>query len=129
MLEHYTAPGKEASETLSNALEPPDPGEIQQAALNQPAPDYVGMRTAQYKYIQRIGPARELYDMVKDPDELENQWLNADSQFKEELAAFMGALSDLCGCDVPRDRRKGTAGLPAALVEMGVNELRVLANS
>jgi arylsulfatase A-like enzyme len=96
-LEHYSPPSKEENETLSNALEPPDPGEIQQAALAMPAPDYIGIRTPEYKYIQRIGTARELYDLTKDPYELENRWQDADEQFKQELAAFMEAYRTCAG--------------------------------
>ena len=97
LLEHYAPPSKEENETLSNALEPPDPGDVQQEALKQPSPDYIGIRTPEYKYIQRIGPARELYDLVKDPYELDNQWQNADAQFKEELAAFMEGYRSCVG--------------------------------
>lgn len=97
MLEHYTAPNQEANETLSNSLEPPDPGDLEKVTQQQNLPDYVGVRTERYKYIQRIGTARELYDMVNDPYELENQWANAAPQFQEELAAFMDAYRSCVG--------------------------------
>lgn len=102
LLEHYAAPNQEQNETLSEALEPPDPGDVQQEALEQPPTDYVGLRTAKYKYIQRIGAARELYDMVKDPYELDNQWQNADPQFQEELRVFMESYRT-CAAETCRD--------------------------
>ncbi len=86
LMEHYKAPSQEENETLSESLEPPDPGDLQRQALDLPVPDYMGIRTANYKYIQRIGTARELYDLVNDPYEMENQWQNADPQFQQELA-------------------------------------------
>lgn len=89
LLEHYTAPGSADNQALSASLEPPDPGDLQQEALKQSIPDYTGLRTARYSYIQRIGAARELYDIVNDPWQLENQWQNADPQFQEELRVLV----------------------------------------
>jgi arylsulfatase A-like enzyme len=97
LFEHFPAPSKEENETLSDSLEPPDPGDVQQETLAEPVPDYIGLRTQEYKYVQRIGTARELYDMVNDPAELENQWENAAAQFKEELAAFMETYKACAG--------------------------------
>jgi N-acetylglucosamine-6-sulfatase len=89
LLEHFSAPSREENETLSDALEPLDADEVQRARLQQAPPDYAGLRTERYTYIQRIGAARELYDLNKDPHQLENQWPNADPQFQTELAAFL----------------------------------------
>jgi len=97
LLEHYTAPSAQENESLSASLEPPDPGDLQQEALKQSIPDYTGLRTARYSYIQRIGTARELYDIINDPYQLENQWQNADPQFQEELRVFLEAYQQCAG--------------------------------
>ena len=97
LLEHYPAPSAEENELLSDSLEPPDPGDLQREELKQTVPDYTGLRTATYSYIQRIGTARELYDIVNDPYQLENQWQNADPQFQEELRAFLEAYQQCAG--------------------------------
>lgn len=101
LLEHYVAPSQAASEEISAALEPPDPGDLQREELKQELPDYVGMRTARYKYIQRVGVARELYDLKNDPYEMDNLWSQQDPQFQGELAAFMDALR-VCAGEVCR---------------------------
>jgi arylsulfatase A-like enzyme len=97
LLEHYTAPSAEENELLSDSLEPPDPGDLQREELKQDLPDYTGLRTDRYTYIQRIGAARELYDIVNDPHQLENQWQNADPQFQEELRVFLEAFQQCAG--------------------------------
>jgi arylsulfatase A-like enzyme len=97
LLEHYTAPSRAENETLSDALEPPDPGDLQQVEPELTVPDYVGIRTPTYKYIQRVGTARELYDLVNDPYELENQWDNADPLFQEELRLFLETYQSCAG--------------------------------
>jgi arylsulfatase A-like enzyme len=97
LLEHYTAPDPRENELLSESLEPLDPGDLQREELKQTLPDYTGLRTATYSYIQRIGTARELYDIVNDPYQLENQWQDADPQFQEELRAFLEAYQQCAG--------------------------------
>jgi arylsulfatase A-like enzyme len=97
LLEHYAAPSAQENELLSASLEPPDPGDLQREELKQTLPDYTGLRTARYAYIQRIGAARELYDIVNDPSQLENQWQNADPQFQEELRVFLESFRPCAG--------------------------------
>lgn len=97
LLEHYSAPSREENETLSDSLEPLDADELQRMQTQQVPPDYTGLRTQRYTYIQRIGAARELYDLAKDPFQLENQWQNADPQFQAELAAFLERYGQCAG--------------------------------
>jgi arylsulfatase A-like enzyme len=97
LLEHYAAPSAQENELLSASLEPPDPGDLQREDLKQILPDYTGLRTARYAYIQRIGAARELYDIMNDPHQLENQWQNADPQFQEELRVFLESFRPCAG--------------------------------
>ena len=97
LLEHYTAPSTDETKALSNALEPPDPGDLQQATLEQNPPDYMALRTARYKYVQRIGTARELYDMKSDPHELVNRWNETEPAFQQALADLIEAYRTCVG--------------------------------
>ena len=97
LLEHYTAPSAEENQALSESLEPPDPGDLQRETLAIQLPDYAGIRTTQYKYVQRIGAARELYDLIKDPYELNNLWPLADPQFQAELTALLESYQRCAG--------------------------------
>ncbi|HNS02973.1 MAG TPA: sulfatase [Anaerolineae bacterium] len=97
LLEHYTAPSSEENKSMSESLEPPDPGDLQQETLAIQLPDYAGIRTTQYKYIQRLGAARELYDLIEDPYELNNLWSSADPQFQAELTALLESYQRCVG--------------------------------
>ncbi|MEA3337019.1 MAG: sulfatase-like hydrolase/transferase [Chloroflexota bacterium] len=82
----------------SNAAAFPNFGSVIPEALTHrsigsdpPVPDFTGLRTESYKYISRIGPARELYDMVSDPYEIYNQYDDADLTFKNQLSSWLNA--------------------------------------
>lgn len=90
LLEHRSETGTTASERAvprrGSTLEPPDPDqagpdgrprprEIRDAMLlNRGAeiPDYDGVRTGRYTYVQYGTGERELYDLRHDPDEIHN---------------------------------------------------------
>ena len=61
---------------------------------------YTGLRTAGLKYIEYDTGERELYDLVNDPYELENQIGNADpgvlAQLSEWLRLLHTCTTDLC---------------------------------
>ena len=83
----------------SGSLEELDPFEeaapAQPAQVRQPAPVFQGLRTAQYKYIEYVAGARELYDLHADPNELDNRIEKADPALVARLAA---RLDDLRAC-------------------------------
>jgi len=57
---------------------------------------FKGVRTARYKYVEYVNGERELYDLVRDPDELTNQARNpAFASIRSRLAA---RLRTLRGC-------------------------------
>jgi arylsulfatase A-like enzyme len=61
-------------------------------------PSYAGVRTPRYKYVEYAGGARELYDLARDPDELESQHANAAyATIRAELARRLIALRNCRG--------------------------------
>jgi N-acetylglucosamine-6-sulfatase len=73
-------------------LEPPDWDQMQKSNL---APDYVGLRTIQYTFVKYRDGTLELYDLIKDPYELENLAISAD---KKMLEYFSSWVTDLSSC-------------------------------
>ncbi len=59
-------------------------------------PLYHGLRTNAYKYVEYNDGALELYDLMKDPYELENLASSADSQLLEIFSAW---LKDMSTCN------------------------------
>jgi N-acetylglucosamine-6-sulfatase len=73
---------------------------------------YVGVRTNRYVYAEYANGDRELYDLAKDPDELQSQHANpAYDVIKTALAARLHALVSCAGarCHVPPAVRMRTA--------------------
>jgi arylsulfatase A-like enzyme len=65
------------------------------------APVYHGIRTQQYKYVEYDDGDRELYDMVRDPDELHNLFGRRDmggvvTRMADELAAVRQCALTAC---------------------------------
>lgn len=105
LLEHWSPPAA-VFEAAHPASEPPDPGDWQVRALNPRTgaalldptiPDWTGLRTGDYKYIRRVGPARELYDMANDRYELYSQHADATAAFINQLNTRLNALYSCAG--------------------------------
>lgn len=105
LLEHWSPPPA-VFEAAHPGSEPPDPGDWQvrellanagDAPLDLTIPDWTGVRTDEYKYIRRVGPARELYDMVNDRYELYSQYPDATTAFINQLNTRLNALYACAG--------------------------------
>jgi hypothetical protein len=60
-----------------------------------PNPEYLGLRTDEYLYVEYQGGFVELYDLLADPFEMENIAATADKTLLIRLSAW---LKDLAGC-------------------------------
>jgi N-acetylglucosamine-6-sulfatase len=60
-------------------------------------PPYRAVRTQRYMYVEYENGERELYDLVKDPYELQNLYDSADPDLIAELDSRMQALGDCAG--------------------------------
>jgi arylsulfatase A-like enzyme len=58
----------------------------------QPVPNFRGLRTKDYTYIEYETGEKELYDLAKDPQQLVNAILTADSALVRQLAAKLAEL-------------------------------------
>lgn len=65
------------------------------AALLTDKPEFQGLRVSGYAYVEYSTGERELYDLTKDPDELNNIAKTADPSL---LAALHQRLDDLRTC-------------------------------
>ncbi len=93
LIEHYTEGGRTARH----------PGKTTHAAKMKTGkggiPEFHGMRTQQYVYIEYATNERELYDLTKDPDELQNSAGTASPMLLGQLST---RLADLVkGAGVP----------------------------
>lgn len=79
-------------------------------------PEFQGLRVARYTYVEYTTGEKELYDLVKDPDELDNLAATADPALLAALHARLDALrrctADACRSaeDVPLPGISGRAG-------------------
>jgi arylsulfatase A-like enzyme len=79
-------------------LEPPDQDDEYLAATPTPQrvalgiPDYRGLRTANYMYVEYITGDKELYDIKNDPYQLQNLAAKADPHLLIQLAARLKEL-------------------------------------
>lgn len=105
LLEHWSPPPSIAENPHSDT-EPVDPGDVQMReyapdlfspTLDLTTPDWIGFRTAEYKFADRIGPPMELYHIAHDPYELYSQHTDATPAFISELTALTNALFACAG--------------------------------
>lgn len=92
LLEQFPFPS--APPKVNPALEPAD-SQDRKAASDYPA--HLGLRTADFKYVEYDTGEREVYDLGSDPDELSNlrksvgrNWLNSLSVLARSLGACAG---------------------------------------
>lgn len=107
---------RSASATPSNPvtelLEPPDQDDdalaatptAQRVALG--IPDYRGIRTANYLYVEYITGEKELYDIKNDPYQLQNLAAKADKNLLAQFAARLQELQECkaAGCRTVEDK-------------------------
>ena len=120
LLEHapYELPGQphtaavEATNTPEGLLEPPDPedefssGTPAALASGSEALPYRGIRSAEYVYVEYPTGEKELYDLVRDPYQLDNLASTAEPGLLQELAARLEELAACsgAGCRAIEDR-------------------------
>lgn len=75
-------------------LEPPEPAAV---AGKKPNPAYVGLRTRRTKYVEYTDGERELYDLGRDPYELDNLAARSDPALLAHLAAVLARLRSCAG--------------------------------
>jgi arylsulfatase A-like enzyme len=93
----YGEGGAEASNThlvsfgsADGILEPPDLDEI---LAGGPLPQYIGLRTKDFLYVEYQHGFRELYDLTQDPYQLENIASSADPGLVSQLSGWLGELA------------------------------------
>jgi len=59
--------------------------------------DWVGLRTPRYTYVEHEGGDRELYDMQKDPHQIDNIHGRADDALLDSLRSRLDDLKDCAG--------------------------------
>lgn len=108
LLEHWPQPSSFLTDPHPMA-EPPDPGDWFLNSLpygdartvlgptTVDTPDWTILRTADYKYVRRVGNARELYDIDQDRYELYSQHADATTAFMTQLNARLSALFACAG--------------------------------
>ncbi len=79
-------------------LEPPDPDQILQPG---PQAQFFAVRTPRYTYVEYSDGERELYDLQKDPYELNNLAATADPALLAQFSAWLKALKT-CAADACR---------------------------
>jgi N-acetylglucosamine-6-sulfatase len=60
-------------------------------------PNYVGLRTAEYKYVEYPTGERELYDLKRDPYEMKSVHATADANLVQRLAGRLKQLRECAG--------------------------------
>jgi N-acetylglucosamine-6-sulfatase len=73
-------------------------------------PTYRGVRTSQWLYVEYVTGERELYDLRRDPDELDNVYDSAAARLRECLAAQLDALRSCAGDACRAAERRACAG-------------------
>jgi arylsulfatase A-like enzyme len=91
LIEYYRDPALRLPDRAANR-EPLEPMDAAFHGLGQQQAEYTALRTARYIYVERVSPDQELYDLVHDPDQVQNRWKEAPAGMQGQLAAFLAAL-------------------------------------
>jgi N-acetylglucosamine-6-sulfatase len=86
-----------ANDVPPGVLEPPDPQDGKVTAY----PAHLGVRTATMKYVEYGTGEREVYDLRRDPDELNNLAAHSDPGWLARMSSLARALG-ACGGDACR---------------------------
>lgn len=62
-------------------------------------PNWAGLRTPRYAYFEHESGERELYDLLKDPHQLDNVYERADKELRAGLRARLEDLKDCAGAE------------------------------
>jgi arylsulfatase A-like enzyme len=103
-------PDQSDTQEDSNSSAPPT--SIRHAAAGgDNIPEYQGLRTARYTYVEYATSERELYDLTKDPDELNNLAASADPSLLATLHQRLDSLRS-CAADTCRANESAPLDLP-----------------
>jgi arylsulfatase A-like enzyme len=80
-------------------LEPPDGDEVGLEATEGGVPEFAGVRTPRYTYVELASGERELYDHAVDPYELNNIASTAGAALLRRLHAKLEALQNCAGAN------------------------------
>ncbi len=93
--------GRSFRPVLTNTPPPATTGRqgflIEHWPINDLVPPYKALRTQRYAYVEYATGERELYDLAKDPYELENIAAITDPARLKQLSAWLASLSDCTG--------------------------------
>ncbi len=82
------------------------------AARGRGLPNFTGLRTAGYTYVEYASNERELYDLTRDPDQLSNLASTADPALLTRLSTQLAAITGSGGATL-RTAEQQTAPAPA----------------
>ena len=72
-------------------------------------PDYAGVRTRQYLYVEYVNGDRELYDVTADPDEMHNL-AGTQPELEAQLSNLVAALRSCRGATCRALERSDPSG-------------------
>lgn len=75
-----------------------------------PLPDYAGVRSKDYLYVEYSNGERELYDLKQDPEQLSNLYINADPELMRRLSSWLGKMK-ACSAALCRESEQNVPGL------------------
>jgi N-acetylglucosamine-6-sulfatase len=87
-----------ATDAPPSVLEPPDPQDGTVTAY----PSHLGVRTPTLKYVEYDSGEREVYDLSRDPDELNNLAAHSDAGWLARMSELARALGACAGEDCRR---------------------------
>ncbi len=90
-----TPGGSAAASTTASGV--PETDEEVEAAVGRGIPEFHGLRAKDYVYIEYATKERELYDLAKDPYELQNIAKTANPALLTQLSARLGDLQKASG--------------------------------
>lgn len=96
LMEAYPIPTGQLPPQSDN-LEPPDASDIQLQLASVERPPYRALRTTGYQYVEHSGGTCELYDLIHDPYELDNVYLDAAPEFVAQVSALLATYQVCAG--------------------------------
>jgi arylsulfatase A-like enzyme len=108
LLEQFAFPP--APPSADKVLEPPDPQDEKAAAY----PAHLGLRAADFKFVEYGTSEREVYDLRQDPDELANLRNRVGKAWLNRLSGLARALGSCAGEACRQTESQPVPPLPAA---------------
>ena len=90
-------PGRRPAAPLATPTQQPRPGQPPRPRARRGMPDYQGLRTRDYAYVEYMTGERELYNLLTDPYELDNIAGKAPQTLLAELSTRLDELNRCSG--------------------------------